>query len=352
MKLEFRFTVSSEVFARECGGSWRGFGQPCSFVPGRLARMFGAHANQLDWGLDDETFQPGVLEAEGLYVAGQPGWVFTPDGRFLSGHSWYGQHADEIREPVVVSEVRRLRGRTLTLLTDWSGINYAHFLNEGLGRLAMLEDVEDSLAAADQILVAAPDAISRDLCRRMGVPSDRILEPRRGLVFKTEHLLAPSFPGIRRRYPAWVPEFLRARLGVAGRRGKRRVYLKRKGIRNIMNESELIPVLDRFGIEMVDSAMQPDPVAYFSDVEFVTGPHGAGYANLVFVPSGAKVLELLPLGQPYPYFYTLAVASGHEYACLPCPSQRPRAPGEIGPNTSHFEVNPEVFAESLQVMLE
>ena len=64
--------------------------------------------------------------------------------------------------------------------------------------------------------------------------------------------------------------------------------------RAILNEDELKPVLKGMGIDycVLENMSFVDTIRLFKSAEFVTGPHGAGFAWLVFCDPGTIFLEI------------------------------------------------------------
>ncbi|GHB23819.1 glycosyltransferase family 61 protein [Mongoliitalea lutea] len=98
----------------------------------------------------------------------------------------------------------------------------------------------------------------------------------------------------------------------------RRIYISRKeaGKRKVENETELIPMLQEHGFEI----MQMEKLSFreqrelMRETKILMSIHGAGLANLIFMPQDAKVIELHPDVERYnSCFYHLAAALNLEY---------------------------------------
>jgi capsular polysaccharide biosynthesis protein len=114
-------------------------------------------------------------------------------------------------------------------------------------------------------------------------------------------------------------KWLRARFlsGLSPKRPHRRLYITRRAAnkRRIVNESELEPVLQEFGFEIIEAEhlSLKAQIELFAEAEAVAGPHGAGLTNILFSPSGCKVLELLNPAYMNVCYYAEAEMLGHEY---------------------------------------
>lgn len=98
----------------------------------------------------------------------------------------------------------------------------------------------------------------------------------------------------------------------------RKIYISRKeaGKRRVENESELVPILQEHGFEI----LQMEKLSFREQRELMRqnkvllSIHGAGLANLIFMPEGSKVIELHPDVERYnSCFYHLAAALNREY---------------------------------------
>jgi hypothetical protein len=191
------------------------------------------------------------------------------------------------------------------------------------------------------------------LLKRYGVPVDKcILTPLPATGgFQFDTLIAPTFPGVRRNYPQWVPTFLRQALPLQTRAPDRRLYITRgSGTRKVKNESELVAHLEEYGYEIYDPSRHPDPWLDFSQATAVIGPHGAGLTDLAFCAEGTAVLELLPSDHVYPYYCSLSQAAGLRYGYLIGQSERQRSRRAFGPSPYDFVVNERQFVRGLHWM--
>jgi capsular polysaccharide biosynthesis protein len=104
--------------------------------------------------------------------------------------------------------------------------------------------------------------------------------------------------------------------------GTRRIYVSRADAadRRILNESELMSVLNKYGFERIvpGSLSFEEQVQTFADAEIILGPHGAGLTNIIFADE-TTLVELFGSYQNA-CFFTLAQGVGHEYVSVMCRS--------------------------------
>jgi capsular polysaccharide biosynthesis protein len=318
-----------------------------------VPRRFGSI--ELDFHGQAPPFAPefGVLELERGRVFGKHGWVIGDGGILLPELSWYGTGSERTRLPDRLAETLRLEGTCLTLVSDWSSSNYAHFLLDGLGRLGLYRAAAESLPEFDHVLCPLPPtAAAAPILDKLGLPSEKIVWAPSDRLVQADILLAPSCPMNGLTYQPWLPRFLRRLTPESAGKPNRRLYVSRSGsTRQTSREKTLRSELEdrRFeAYEPSDSASQPDD---FNEAAVVVGAHGAGLANLVFCRPGTKVLELVPTDNAYPFYYSLSLAAGLDYAYLAGRSTAERPKGTFGPSPHDFEVNVEDVAAAVDEWL-
>jgi hypothetical protein len=280
--------------------------------------------------LPDRVFPAtGVFRLRGARVAGSNGWVFVSDGRILldtAFHRMAPEHVPDFERPATRLGATRLRGRTLSLLSDWAAMNFYHALCEAMPRAEMVMRAGWRWGDFDRILL--PDFASPTVDRlweRLGLPWERVVRvgSDKGLHLWCEELVCTTFPGGLRVVPAATTEFFRGLRG-GGRRdggaGARLFVRRRSGLRCLRNEERLAELARERGFVVLAPEEMGDPEEVFAGADVVVGAHGAALANLVFCRPGTRVLELLPSDQPYPFYLTLSVSAGLRYDCLIGPS--------------------------------
>lgn len=98
----------------------------------------------------------------------------------------------------------------------------------------------------------------------------------------------------------------------------RKVYISRRGAlkRKITNEDEMIPLLkiEGFDIVQMENLSFKQQRELMRETKVLISIHGAGLANLIFMPDDSKVIELHPDVERYnSCFYHLAAALNREY---------------------------------------
>ena len=226
--------------------------------------------------------------------------------------------------------------------------NYYHWLVDYLPRLAAVELLGGREPPPVLIAVDLPAAALETL-DHLGIASARrrALAPDR--LYDCRDLIVASLPSRYGFTHPWAIGWLRARLqGTRPAKGWRRLHVTRRDARHrrVTNEADLEAMLAARGFETValgdlGFAAQRD---LFADADLVVGVHGAGLANLVFAPDGARILELVPSAYPANYFANLAQASGIRLRQMPVATRGPR---HVPPSRWPITVVPDELAAAI-----
>jgi glycosyl transferase family 61 len=342
---------ASQAYAERFGADWREV-FPAVKPQRPLPTPVGSCDGELESKLAKYFPPAGVLSLPGGCIYGPEGWVLGERKVWLPQHSWYGENPAEVSPRIARHGLRRAAGTCLTIASNWSFENYGHLLLDSIPRIHLFTRAGFSFAEVDHIYCPVKNAAKAAAhLARFGVPIEKcIFDPLvggEGLQFDT--LIAPTFPGVRRNYPNWVPDFLRSAVPKPAPAASRRLYITRgTGTRAVTNELELLPLLQQHGFEFYDPALQPEPWLDFSQATAVVGAHGAGLTDLAFCPADTAVLELLPSDHLFPYYCSLSQAAGLRYGYIVGQSERRRRPGARGPSPYDFVVGRQQFALGLQ----
>lgn len=287
------------------------------------------------------TFVASVPEGR---VCGGEGAVLTPGGRLLADVSVELGRPPETHSVFdAVPGVPRGERGTVVVLSAAGGASYFHWLFDVLPRLDVLRRSGVHLDGAELYLVNSTRApFQRETLERLGVPLQRVLESQASPLVEAGRLLAPSLPGLSGNPTRRACEFLRETFlsgrseGVRGRR----IYVSRAraASRRVVNEEEVLPVLERFGYELVELEALPfaEQVALFASAERVVAPHGAGLSNLVFCTPGTPVLEIFAPTYVNVCYWALSnqVDAGYHYLL----GEGETPPDFVDPHLAHADI--------------
>jgi len=131
-----------------------------------------------------------------------------------------------------------------------------------------------------------------------------------------------------------------------------RIYLSRGQAqrRTIVNESEVLSVLGKFGFRAVyaEDLSFAEQVKVFSRARFLVSNHGAGLTNMLFMSPGSSVLELRhQTDRVNNSYFTLASALRLNYFYQTCPPDRPD--GE--PHTANLLVDVTALRKNIELLI-
>jgi capsular polysaccharide biosynthesis protein len=222
-------------------------------------------------------------------------------------------------------------GRLAAIAWQGSAVNYYHFVTDVLPRIAITERCA-GIEPPDRWYVPASTQDRAGLLDRMGITADRRIDSTQFPHVRAETLIVPGLPG-NEQHPAWVTPFLRERLRVPSdaRVPGRFLYITRgpaKNNRAVINEAEVIAALEARGFSQLDpSALSIDEeIRTFAEADIVVSAHGAALTNMLFMSSGALVVEMFPASHVMPCYWKLAGSVpglDYRYLCGIGPERRP-----------------------------
>jgi hypothetical protein len=179
--------------------------------------------------------------------------------------------------------------------------NYFHFLFDTVGALAL---VEPDLRHGRQFVMFTQGLkrFHRDVFEAIGLRAEQVktLRPGRYAV-EAENVVVVDYPTpLAVVHPQTLP-FLRDSLvgGTGEITPRKRIYLARAGTRSFDRDSQVQvrELLSRYGFTEVHAELLsvPEQIELLRDAEVVAVDGGAGAANLLFAPPGAKVILLASL---------------------------------------------------------
>lgn len=260
-------------------------------------------------------------------VWGLSGAVITPKNVLLLDLSKEGdllpwEHPALLRRKF--QKPQFLKGRTAVLAVT-SGHVYFHWLSQVLPRISLIEAAGISRDSIDQWVVNKPIYESQwQMLAMLGIPREHCLVTDLNFHIEAEWLVAPSIPSDGPEAFVWISRFLRE--SFLGRQknlspdNPKRIYISRSDAshRFLLNEREVLPVVERYGFVPVELDTMPfaEQVGLFANAEAVLGVHGGGLSNIVFCPSGTKVIEIFSPKYCYECYHYVAQSVSLRYEAL------------------------------------
>ena len=257
-----------------------------------------------------------------------------------------------------VGHTRRVR-RPLGLVHDpWSSSNFYHWMADSLPRLLVLREQHPGC----QLLMPAPVAgYMQQTCAALGFTD--LLTVEKDDIIHADTLVVPAHTTpLGYQHPPLLKQVrdeLVAALApaVPGRPPqRRRVYVSRarQKLRRLVNEDEILPLLAQYGFETVffEELSLTQQVRLMQETAVLLGVHGAGLTNMLFLPAGATVIEMVNLeklertaekGFENILYFRMAGGLQLPYYCLP----GQHAGAGIPTNDSDIRVEPAQLAQVL-----
>jgi len=178
--------------------------------------------------------------------------------------------------------------------------NYYHWTVEGLSQLRL---IRKTLSLFDTIAVPPLNRFRAVLAELL--PENKFMTLEEGKCYRFRNAAICTAHGFGDRLHPWggdsvalLREEMRWRSGARPTLGEP-VYLTRNasGWRPMRNEKDLESGLAKLGFRIVntDGMGLSEQVREFSRASLLVSPHGAGLTNMIYLPSGARAIELRPL---------------------------------------------------------
>jgi capsular polysaccharide biosynthesis protein len=188
-------------------------------------------------------------------------------------------------------------GRGALFLPWGAGFNYGHFVLDALTSLLLLE--EQGLLEEAEILAPILKPWQRELLA-LAFPDRTVRELSAPVVRLHTALYASSMNHFLHAPDATAARLAKRLLAATdgSSDGARRVYLSRRGqsMRVMTSERALEAALERRGFAIVrpETLSPREQIDLMRNAEIVVAPTGAALANALFLPPGARVIEIQP----------------------------------------------------------
>ncbi|GAA3408545.1 DUF563 domain-containing protein [Paenibacillus hodogayensis] len=258
--------------------------------------------------------------------------IVTPDGKLILGYGRQTTDSGGLPESPWSSGRPPLQRTddTVAVIADKTSGAYFHWLLDVLPRIHILRQC--GIEPDRYVIYGKRNAdFQYAALAALGIPERKVVTSGPQLFMQARRLVTPKLT--RKLRPRWVYEFLRRDLmtarGIVPLPTKKRLYISRAntGKRRVLNEAELLPVLKRFGFDVVTPEHLPldRQIELFASAEVIAGPHGSGLTNMVFSPPGTTVVELFSPLFVHTFFPILSGALGHRHYYEVGEGERPPA---------------------------
>jgi len=226
----------------------------------------------------------------------------------------------------VVHRTKRTTRQTQTLIAPWSHYldgfmwgGYYDFVLLVAGKLCRIKDALPE-SVFREALVAYPlfdTSYEREYLSLLGIESNQLVDSRKTTVSFDQCILANAGHWF---YPNSADVAALRKYVLAGRPpagGQRnRIYISRSGRRRILNEDEVIQLLKAYNFKVIEDIPRAvtEQMTIFQNADFIIGPHGASFTNILWSLPGAHLFELFSATYTPGFFRYLAELLGLRYS--------------------------------------
>ena len=263
--------------------------------------------------------QPYVTEIENVSICGPIGVGIKGKDIFLD--TAYSGRLDvlERNRPYMQWSFQSKRLKPILLDTAvsmvgvWSG-NYFHWLLEFFARFEAVEVYEKETGFKPLVVLEAdPPKFVLDTLKMCDYKYVTLSHPH----FSVNKLVVPTFRRDKGRVAPGVITYLRTKFGVETALGEvSNLWISRENAseRRVRNAKEVIGDREKIYNEILSFELQ---MKQYNRAYKITGPHGAGFTNMIWANPGVAITELFG-SYINPCFMTLAAACGHKYTPVFC----------------------------------
>ncbi|OGB86045.1 hypothetical protein A3J41_01175 [candidate division TM6 bacterium RIFCSPHIGHO2_12_FULL_38_8] len=243
-------------------------------------------------------------------VQARQGFTFV-DNFFINEFVWADRpDALVIAQQIPINKMLKVTGR-VAVITQMAFQSYSHWLNEVLGRLALLEMNHISY---DWLYTPCDKPFMRETLQLWGIEGNKVLCPSDANVcVQAEQLVVPSLVintdiGFNNHVGLYAnPVTLRyvrekllskalAQPQITAKNFSKRVFISREDApwRHMINENEVFQELQKYGFQRYQLSKMSvvDQILLFADAEVVVGEHGTGLVNIIYCKPETKVFEI------------------------------------------------------------
>ncbi|NEQ79845.1 MAG: glycosyltransferase family 61 protein [Moorea sp. SIO2I5] len=257
-------------------------------------------------------------------IIGPEGMLILPDGQYCLENAFGTNHLTLKWEYFSILKPKTVRkeGIYYSLLQLMSGHNYYHWIHDSLQKIYLIKD----LLPPDILYIVPANLKSWQLhsLKLLDVNLDNLRYFSGEEVWQLEQLYYSPTNTVSGHDSTESNEWLRSvfyqKLGIHTKSSEKtlNIYISRSQAtsRRIVNESDLLSLLDKWGFERfwLENMTLPEQIVLFSKAKSVVAPHGAGLTNLLFSQLGTNVLEIF---EPNHFnslcYWSMSESMGHNY---------------------------------------
>jgi capsular polysaccharide biosynthesis protein len=233
------------------------------------------------------------------------GGIITKEGKILKDTETYLEDQHRLLKSgrnILDDEMRIFEGK-LAVISSPGQENWYHWLLQVLPRLKILADSEipyDKIYINHLQYPWQKESLTIVL-NELHIPQEKLLLVEGDVIIEAQTLIVPSVPFIPSKgtpLPEWLKSFLSHCFLKANHliQTPEKIYISRAhaSTRRIINEAELIQFLEKekFVICHLENLSIHEQAHLFHNAKIIIGPHGSGFANLIFCKPETQIIEI------------------------------------------------------------
>ena len=203
------------------------------------------------------------------------------------------QYENQLLSIQRIPQAKKLKGNVLCLATDGAHNGYFHVLLRLTAKLAVLKELGIDIDFFDKVIINGPEKAYKTECMKAAnVPYNKLI-----FAYEDEHYEAETLFFIPRiRFHDLGHEYVKSIFKNEKETSLNNLYISRKDskFRRILNEEELLNKINNTSLKIVELSKLTiqGQVHQFNNSKNIIGPHGAGFANLIFCEEGTNIFEI------------------------------------------------------------
>lgn len=234
------------------------------------------------------------------------GGIVTEDGKiFKDTETWGQDQQDLLKSHRDISQENPIFFKGILAVISTPGQeNWYHWLLQALPRLKILKasGVKYDKIYINNLQYPWQKESLQIVMTLLDIPRDALFLIEGDCVVQADQLLIPSIayqPSKSPFFPLWLREFLHQcflKKEDTQKKLPQRIFISRSKakVRKILEEEKVIQDLEKEGFVKVCLEDLPiyEQAQLFSSAKIIIGPHGSGFANLVFCQPKTTIIEL------------------------------------------------------------
>ena len=220
----------------------------------------------------------------------------------------------------------------LILAQGASGDNYCHWLLDILPKLK-LASLQYDLNKIDYFYFSKLNSFQLQILKLIGINKNKFIDSKKNkhcfskkIIFTTHpNYFKGTFSEAQSNIPKWIIQYLRRKFLKFVKNNKKtykKIYIDRSDAVfdhcKLINNSEVTTFLKLKGFKILKLSKLSflNQITIFNNAKFIVGPHGAGFANLIFCKKNTKVLEIKPHNHPNKVYQRISNINNINYKLL------------------------------------